>query len=157
MRSPVSKLFRSFVISTLLVALCAAPALARRHTATPTPAPTPIPPADPAVTAIARREFVTRQAGVVDRGRLTTEYNTRLTAAELEHESELLGPFGALVGITYLGPIDVPSGTPPTYHAYLYKMICTNGVIYERLLLDPGGKVADEVYSDTEAIPTPTP
>jgi hypothetical protein len=152
----VSKSFRSFVISALLFSLCAAPVVARRH-APPTPSPTPIPPADPAVTAIAQREFVSRQAGIVDRSRLTQEYSGRLTSAELEQESELLGPFGALTATTYLGPIEGPPGTPPTYHAYLYKMTCANGVIYERLLLAPNGKVADEVYSDTETIPSPTP
>jgi hypothetical protein len=152
----VPKSFRSFVISALLVALCVAPALARRH-ATPTPSPTPIPAADPAVTTIAKREFVTRQAGIVDRTRLTTEYNTRLTAAELERESQLLGPFGALTSVEYLGPIAVPPGSPAGYDAYLYKMTCTNGTIYERLLLDAGGKIADEVFSDTETIPGPTP
>ncbi len=153
MRYPVPKSFRSFVISLLVVALAGAPALARRH-APPTPSPTPVPPANPGVTMLARREFVLRQAGQIDGRFLTPQFRANMTQRQVEQVSEELGPLGALTGMQYLGPVSDPD-LPAGAHAYLYKMICTNGSIYEQIFVDGHGKIAGELFRDTLATPTP--
>lgn len=149
-------LSRSSVTSSvvaLLAALCALPAFARPH-ATPTPSPTPVPPADPAVTALVRREFVLRQAGQVDRSILNPQFRANLTSQQIQQLSTDLGPLGALTGTQYLGPVDV-SGLPPGAHAYLYRMVCTNGSIFDQIFVDAHGKIAGEQFRDTLATPTP--
>ncbi len=54
----------------------------------------------------------------------------------------------------YLGPLNIPD-LPPGVGAYLYKMLCSNGSIYEQLVVDPTGKVAGIIFRDT--LPTPVP
>jgi hypothetical protein len=140
----------------LLFALLAAPAAAHRPRATPTPSPTPVPPADPAVTSLARRAFVLAQAGQLDKRIMTPEFQANSTDQELDTNSEQLGTLGALTGMEYLGPVDV-EGLPAGAHAYLYKMLCANGSIYEQIFVDQHGKIAGEQFRDTLATPTPAP
>jgi hypothetical protein len=132
----------------------AAPALARGH-ATPTPSPTPVPPADPAITALARRAFVLEQAGIIDEKIITPSLKARMTPEVVGHNAQLLAAAGALKSMTYLGPISTITGPLPAgVQPYLYKMICANGIMYEQIDV-VGGKIAGEQFSDTLATPTP--
>lgn len=139
--------------AVLALALIATPAQARRH-APPTPSPTPIPPADPAVTQVARRQFVMWQAGRIDRAEYTAQLSAQTDDQRVQQASLDLGTLGALDSVQYLGPLNIPN-LPPGVNAYLYKMLCSNGSIYEQLVLDPAGKVAGIIFRDT--IPTPAP
>jgi hypothetical protein len=56
--------------------------------------------------------------------------------------------------MNYLGPLSIPN-LPPGVNVYLYQMLCSDGSIYEQLVLDPTGKVAGIIFRDT--IPTPAP
>jgi hypothetical protein len=132
------------------------PALARRHAPAPTPSPTPVPPDDPAVTLMARRQFVAWQAGRIDRVEYAASLNAQIPDAKLESTSTNLGTLGALDGVKYLGPRDaVYAPLPAGIHVYLYDMLCANGSIYEQLTLDANGKVVGIEFTDT--IPTPSP
>ena len=123
---------------------------------TPTPSPTPIPPADPAVTQIARRQFVAWQAGQIDRADYTASLNAQTPDSKVQESSATLGALGALSGVQYLGPRDSDyDDLPPGVHVYLYQMLCTNGSIFEQITLDPSDKVAGIIFSDTA--PTPAP
>lgn len=135
------------------LALFAVPVQARRH-APPTPSPTPIPPANPAVTHLARRQFVLWQAGRVDRSEYTVALNAQIDDAKIQQTSAGLGSLGALVGMQYLGPVSI-AGAPAGVTAYLYKMLCNNGSIYEQMVLDPTGKITGLAFRDTLAAPTP--
>lgn len=134
--------------------MLAAPAAARHTHPTPTPSPTPVPPADPAVTALARRAFVLAQAGQLDKKIMTPEFRENSTDQVLAQNSEQLGTLGALTNMLYLGPLQV-AGLPAGVHAYLYKMLCSNGSIYEQLYVGAGDKIEGEVFRDTLATPTP--
>lgn len=115
-----------------------------------------MPPADPAVTAIARRQFVSWQAGQIDRAQYTASLSSQIPDSKLEQNAASLGTLGALNSINYFGPRDSLYGTlPPGVHVYLYQMVCSNGSIYEQLTLDQNGKVAGIEFTDT--IPTPAP
>lgn len=122
--------------------------------ATPTPSPTPPPPADPAVTLAARRQFVAWQAGSIDRAEYSAQLSAETDDAKVQQASTDLGALGALTGVQYMGPLDIPN-LPPGVHVYLYKMLCTQGSIYEQLALDARGKIAGIIFRDT--IPTPGP
>lgn len=122
--------------------------------ATPTPSPTPVPPADPAVTLVARRQFVAWQAGKIDRAQYTAELSAQTDDAKVQQASQDLGSLGALTGTQYLGPLEIPD-LPSGVHVYLYRMLCTNGSIYEQLALNGQGKIAGIIFRDT--IPTPGP
>lgn len=115
-----------------------------------------MPPANPAVTLIARRQFVAWQAGRIDRVQYTPALNAQTPDSKVEESSATLGTLGALSGVQYLGPRDSVYGDlPPGVHVYLYQMICSNGSIYEQLTLDPNDRVAGIIFTDT--IPTPSP
>lgn len=120
---------------------------ARPHP-TPTPSATPSPPPeDPAVGRVARREFVAWQAGNIDRTRYAPQTNSKLTDATVNQVATGLGHLGAFVRSEYLGPIPI-EGTPKGFSAYLYRMFCTNGAVYERLVIDANGKVAGIYFMD---------
>lgn len=124
--------------------------------ASPTPSPTPVPPADPAVTTIARRQFVAWQAGRIDRAQYTAGLNAQIPDAKIEQTATDLGALGALNSLVYLGPRDSNyDDLPPGVHVYLYQMLCANGSIYEQLTLDASDKVAGIIFASTP--PTPSP
>ncbi len=106
------------------------------------------------MTLVARRQFVAWQAGRIDRADYTASLSARTDDAKVQQSSTELGQLGALEGVQYLGPLDIP-GLPPDVTVYLYKMLCSNGFIYEQLALDTGGKIEGIVFRDT--IPTPGP
>jgi hypothetical protein len=146
-------LSRSFVTSVALAlavtaAVPALPAIARTHpTPTPTATPTP-PPEDPAVTAVARHEFVAWQAGVIDKNHYTPSMQAKMTDDQMAQTSKNLSSVGALEKTDWVGfypaPPDVPGG-----HAYLYHMICANHSVYELLTIAPDGKIAGIAFRDT--------
>jgi hypothetical protein len=99
---------------------------------------------------------VLAQAGQLDKRIMTAGFVASSTDQVLTQNSEQLATFGALTGLEYLGPVDV-EGLPPGAHAYLYKMICANGTVYEQLYIDVHGKIAGEQIRDTLATPSPVP
>jgi hypothetical protein len=149
-------LSRLFVISALalatLFAIVPGNAVARRVTPTPTASPTP-PPEDPAVTQIARREFVAWQAGVVNPTRYAAGSQAGLTPDKIADTSKQLGLAGTLVKTDWIGPI-VVDDAPPGTHGYWYKMTCENSVVYERLIIAPDGKIDGIMFRDK--LPTNT-
>jgi hypothetical protein len=131
------------------LALCSIPALASAKAHDPTPAPTAtptLPPEDPAITAIARREFVEWQAGVVDR----THYSAQtqgLTQQKITDTSKILSQYGALLQTQWAGPLGIQDG-PPGVTGYVYKMVCAGGTLYEYLTMGPDGKVDGVIFRD---------
>jgi hypothetical protein len=145
-------LFRSFVISlAMVVALLASlPFAASAHPrATPTPTPTPTPPPeDPAITAIARREFVAWQAGVVDKSRYSAAMQAVLTDDQIARTSKNLSAVGALERTQWLGPYPGPPATAGA-RSYLFHMFCSVQAVYELLTISPDGKIAGIGFRDT--------
>ena len=150
-------LSRLFVISAFalaaFVAVAPGHADARRASPAPTASPTP-PPEDPAVTQIARREFVAWQAGVVSPLRYAPQAQTGLTADKVATTSKELGLAGTLVSTDWVGPVIVDDA-PPGTHGYWYKMTCENAVVYERLIIAPDGKIDGILFRDKAPDKTP--
>lgn len=146
--STLSRLFRISLLALLaaLVILAPANALARRGPA-PTPSPTPMTvPEDPAVTAIARREFVAWQAGVVSPSRYAAQAQAGLATDRVTTISKELGAAGTLQKTEWVEPVIV-DGIPGA-KGYIYKMTCENAVVYERLILGADGKIDGVVFMD---------
>jgi len=139
----------------------ATPALAwgRPH---PTPSPSPTPIADPAVTAIARRQFVEWQAGKLDKDAYSGSIQSQLTDANVDKSSRALGTLGALTDVIYIGPLAIPD-TLPDSRGYIYQMDCVGGKVYLFMVLDAQEKVERIFFKDkleTETItetPSPSP
>jgi hypothetical protein len=162
------KSFRSLRTNGLIAALaCAALALlvagpatgvARSHA---TPAPTPTPVADPAITKIARQQFVQWQAGTVNKSLYAPEVVAKLTDEKIADTARALGQLGALTDMVYVGRWINPE--MPTLSGYIYQMRCTEGNVYLWLELQPDGKIASIVFKnrlDVENVtpgPSPTP
>jgi hypothetical protein len=146
----MSMLSRLFVISAFALAsfLAVVPghADARRTSPAPTASPTP-PPEDPAVTQIARHEFVAWQAGVVNSARYAAQAQSGLSADKIAETSKELGLAGTLEKTDWVGPL-VVDDAPPGTHGYWYKMTCSNAVVYERLIIAPDGKIDGIVFRD---------
>jgi hypothetical protein len=139
-----------------LVMRLAAPAFARPHPA-PTPSPTPTPVADPAVTQIARQQFVAWQAGAVDKSLYAERLQPKLTDEQIGVVSRALGRLGALMETVYLGPL-LSVGAPPGTRGYIYQMRCAEGNVYEFLILDDRHKIASLFFKnrlDTETVKVP--
>jgi hypothetical protein len=127
---------------------------ARPHP-TPTPSPSP-PPADPAVTKLVRQQFVTWQAGVIDKELYSEQVLSKLTDAKIADTSHALGAMGALNEAVFLGPWIEPD-FPPGASGYIYKMRCTDGDIYVLMALDAHGKIASILFKDRLDVETVTP
>jgi hypothetical protein len=145
-----------------VVALLAAPAFARPK-ATPTPVPTPAPVADPAITKIARHQFVSWQAGAVDLSAYEPDVAT-IVKGKIDDVAKKMGPLGPLTGENYIGPFlasDIPAGA----HGYIYQMVCAEGSVYLWMVIDADGKIQKIFFRDkmiTEnvtatASPSPAP
>ncbi|HEV3090486.1 MAG TPA: hypothetical protein VGX91_03480 [Candidatus Cybelea sp.] len=157
------RVWTGFVIVVVALAL-AAPAsvgIARTH-ATPTPAPTPTPVADPAITALARQQFVAWQAGVVNEHLYSQQVLDKLNDTKIAQTSQALGELGALTNTVYIGPW-LDASFPPGARGYIYQMQCQSGNIYLWLALDPQGKIAtiffkNRLDTETETVtPSPSP
>ena len=123
--------------------------MAKGHAA-PSPAPTATlspPPEDANITKIARREFVSWQAGNVDLDRYSANAKAQLTPDKIASTSKQLGLLGALVQTEWYSPM-VFDGAPPGVKGYLYHMVCTQGAVYEQLVIDAQGKITGIVFRD---------
>lgn len=166
----MQKSFRSLRISALsavlafaaLASLVGGPAagIARPHA---TPAPTPTPVEDPAITKVARQQFVQWQAGTVNKGLYAPEVIAKLTDAKIGDTAGKLGQLGALTSMVYVGRWINPD--MPTLSGYIYQMRCVEGNVYLWLALQPDGKIASIIFKDRLDVenvtpapsPTPTP
>ena len=152
MRCRGVKLFRSSPISGVVFAVLVVTgggiAAARPH-ATPTPAATPTPPAeDAAVTLIARKQFLSWQAGIIDRSKYAPELLANISDDKLKTVSTNLGRLGPPVKVEYVGLMSVDNAPAAGYKGYVYHFVTQNGAVYEQLVLDPKGQVAGIVFLD---------
>jgi hypothetical protein len=135
------------------------PTAVAKGTPSPSPSPTVPPVADPAVTKVARQQFVAWQAGAVDRNLYAPELAAKMTDDKIADVSRHIGPLGALLNTTYIGPFvgaDFPSGA----RGYIYQMLCSNGNVYEWMVIGADGKLATIYFRDTlttEDVEAPAP
>jgi hypothetical protein len=150
---PACKLAVALATSLLLVP----PAVgwARSHP-TPTPSPTPSPVADPAITKIARQQFVQWQAGTVNKSLYAAHLLPQLTDAKIADTSDKLGQLGALTDMVYIGRWINPD-FPPDVSGYIYQMRCVNGNVYLWLALDAQGQIASLFFKNRLDVETITP
>jgi hypothetical protein len=162
--------FRSLrisLVSAVLAATFALPLVAgARPKPAPTPSPTPTPVADPAITKIARQQFVAWQAGTVNRSAYDPGVQAKLSQDKIDDVSRRLGTLGPLTDTVYIGPL-ITSDLPPNAHGYIYQMVCREGAVYLWMILDGQGKIATIFFKDkltTETVevpataaPSPTP
>jgi hypothetical protein len=144
----------AFAAAIVLGAL-AAPGFARPH-ATPSPSPTPTPVADPAVTKVARQQFVQWQAGSVNKSLYAQQVLVKLSDAQIADASTKLGQLGALTDVVYLGRW-IDATFPPGARGYIYQMRCTSGNIYLWLAFDAQGKIATILFKNRLDVETVTP
>jgi hypothetical protein len=136
--------------------LVGAPASWARTHATPTPSPTPTPVADPAVTKIARQQFVQWQAGLVNKSLYAAQLQAQLTDAKIADTSSKLGELGALNDTVFIGRWLNPE-FPPEIHGYIYQMRCISGNVYLWLAIDGQGKIAALFFKDRLDVENVTP
>lgn len=147
---------RVLLASLALAAFAPNPALARSAPA-PTPAPTPTPVADPAVTRVARQQFLAWQIGAIDPTLYAAPLIPKLTPAKIKDVSNHVAPLGALINVVYIGPF-IGQGIPASAHGYIYRMDCTNGNLYQWMIIDAQGKIASIFFRDkltTETVTEP--
>jgi hypothetical protein len=115
--------------------------LIARTQPSPTPTATPtLPPENPAITAIARREFVSWQAGAVDKDHYVDAAQAQLTSDVTEKMSKALEGYGALVKTEWYGTFPIV-GAPPGVVGYTYRMVCSSDAIFEQLMIGSDGKI----------------
>lgn len=152
-------------IRLILAALAAAflalaPVAQARPHATPTPAPTPTPVADPAVARLARQQFVAWQAGNINKTLYAEGVAEKLSDAKVDEVSKALGKLGPFTEAIYIGPFSA-SDIPADAHGYIFKMQCTEGAVYQWMIVDGQGKIATIFFKDRldlesiEATPQP--
>jgi hypothetical protein len=139
----------------IAVALAVPPASWARTHATPTPSPSP-PIADPAITQIARQQFVQWQAGVVNKSLYAAPVLPQLTDDKISDTSTQLAKLGALTSMVYVGRWlnpDFPAGT----NGYIYQARCAEGNVYLWLALDAQGKLATVFFKNRLDVENVTP
>jgi hypothetical protein len=148
--------FRTASIMLAALAALAGPAGARPHP-TPTPAPTPAPVADPAITRIARQQFVAWQSGTINKSLYAPGLVVKITDDKVDQNARALGALGALTDTVYIGPF-ASADIPPDAHGYIYQMKCTEGAVYLWMIVDGQGKIASIFFRnrlDVETIEVP--
>ncbi len=128
---------------------------ARAHP-TPTPSPTAAPSADPAITNIARHQFVQWQAGDINKSLYAPQVLAQLTDDKVSETSRLLAQLGALTDMVYMGRWVNPD-FPPGVSGYIYQMRCTLGNVYLWLALNADGKIATIFFKNRMDVETVTP
>jgi hypothetical protein len=128
------------------------PGFARPHA---TPAPTPTPVEDPAITKVARQQFVQWQAGTVNRSLYASEVVSKMTDDKIADTARALGKLGALTSMVYIGRWINPD--MPTLNGYIYQMRCVEGNVYQWLELQPDGKIASIIFKDRLDVENVTP
>jgi hypothetical protein len=147
--------FRAFAAATVMLLAVPATGWSRPH-ATPSPSPSPSPIADPAITKIARQQFVQWQAGVVNKSLYAPQVLPQLTDAKISDTSNQLAQLGALTTFVYIGRWinpDFPSGT----NGYIYQMRCVSGNVYLWLAINSDGKIATVFFKNRLDVETVTP
>ncbi len=154
--SHTDRLRRLVLVAVAIAAalLCAPYPSWGRPRATPTPSPSP-PVADPAITKIARAQFVQWQAGVVNKNLYAPQTMPQLTAEKIANTSGLLAQLGALTDTVYIGPWYNPNF--PERRGYIYQMRCVSGNVYLWLGLDADGKIATIFFKNRLDVETITP
>ncbi len=131
----------------LALLFCGGTAIAKPNP-TPSSAATPsLPPEDPGVTKVVRREFVSWQAGNVDLTRYSDSARTQISADKIATTSKNLALLGALERVEYVEPVAFDN-QPTGDRAFIYRMTCTQGIVYEQIVLDAQGKVTGIVFRD---------
>jgi hypothetical protein len=143
----------ALVAAPIVLAVVAAPSWARPH---PTPTPSPTPVADPAITKLARQQFVQWQAGSINKSLYAPQLNGQLTDAKIGDTSQKLGQLGALTDTVYMGRWINPH-FPPDMQGYIYQMRCVSGNVYLWMAIDGQGKIASFVFKNRFDVETVTP
>jgi hypothetical protein len=128
------------------VLLLAGPAGARPK-ATPSPSPTVAPVADPAITKLARQQFLAWQIGTIDKSLYAADLLAKATDEKIADVSRHIAPLGALISLDYIAPFS-GEDFPADAKGYIYQMNCSNGKIYEEIVLT-GGKIGYLYFRDT--------
>jgi hypothetical protein len=127
--------------------LFAGPAIARPTKATPSPSPTVAPVADPAITKLARQQFLAWQIGTIDKSLYTADLLSKATDDKIADVSRHIAPLGALISMDYVTPFS-GEDFPADAKGYIYQMNCSNGKIFEEIVLT-GGKIGYLYFRDT--------
>lgn len=119
--------------------------------ASPMPEPTTGPIAkaveDPAISKIARAQFLAWQLGKIDRRRYTDVVSQLITDDKIASSSAGLSRLGPLQTLEFVGLTGV-EGLPPDNKTYLYHMICGAGAVYMQFSLTPAGKISSMLFRD---------
>jgi len=134
------------------IVVIGSPVGARPHHPTPTPSPVPV--ADPAITAMARKQFVAWQAGTINRSLYAAQTSDELSDDKINQTSIALGKLGALTNMAYVGPLAVAD--LPGTHGYIYQMQCVGGNVYLFMVLDQNQKIVQIFFKDTLTVETVT-
>jgi hypothetical protein len=109
--------------------------------AKPTPTATPtLPPEDPAISALARHEFVAVQAGVVNKALYSPAAQAALTDEVIAKMSKALSSYGPLQRVEWMGYVPIAGGKSGEV-GYTYRMDCTDAPVFEQLMIGPDGKI----------------
>ena len=119
-----------------------------RPKSTPTPSPTAAPVADPAITKLARQQFLAWQIGTIDKTLYSPDLLAKATDEKIADVSRHIAPLGALIS-TRTTSLRSPARTSRTdAKGYIYQMNCSNGKIFEEIVLT-GGKIGYLYFRDT--------
>jgi hypothetical protein len=156
----LSRINRSLVVLAAAAFAFALPLGASSRPAAPTPSPSPTvaPVADPAITKLARQQFLAWQIGTLDKSLYDAQLLPQLTDVKVADTSKHIAPLGALTGLVFIGSF-AGEDFPPDAHGYIYQMICSNGKIYQWMVVTGNGKIATMYFRDTmttEDITAPT-
>lgn len=155
---PIDRLMKRIAVLISMaacVALAASPPASARPRATPTPSPSP-PVADPAITKIARQQFVQWQAGLLNKSLYAAQLLPQLTDAKIADTSHALAQLGALTGMVYVGRWINPE-FPPGARGYIYQMHCAEGNVYLWMAIDGDGKIASIFFKNRLDVENVTP
>ncbi len=145
-----------FAAASIAAAFLLAPAVGLARHATPTPSPSPAPVADPAITKIARQQFVQWQAGIINKSLYAPELLPQLTDAKIGDTSHALAQLGALTTTVYVGRWINPD-FPPGAQGFIYQMRCVSGNVYLWLALRADGKIATIFFKNRLDVENVTP
>lgn len=128
-------------------AASARPSPAPSPGATPTVGPISHEPEDPAVTKVARAQFLAWQLGKLDRSRYTDVLSQLITDDRIANSSQGLSKLGPLQRIEWVGLTGV-EGLAPNNKTYLYHMVCGTGAVFMQFSLTPAGKISSMLFRD---------
>jgi|GEM_PF-1311392 len=104
----------------------------------PPPMPPPVPSADePKMHKLAVQQFLSWQAGTVDRTAYADDVNTQLNDEMLDRATRVLARLGGLQDVSFRG-ISHPKGL----NVYVYHMQCERGSVDMEFAVQPDGKIA---------------